>query len=248
MMKTVLKILGILVLVLIVAILGVGLALHEKEPVGENEAQADQLARQMMAAVDKEAWDTTRWIGWTFAGRNSYVWDKDRHLVLVKNGDHEVRFNANTMHGKVAVADQEAEGAKVPKLIEKAWSDFCNDSFWLNPVVKAFDPGTKRSLVTLKDGRKGLKVQYTSGGVTPGDSYVWVLDENNLPVAWKMWVNIIPVGGIETSWEGWKTLSTGAKIATKHAAFGREFDMITNVQEGENHTALGYSEDPFKGM
>ena len=247
-MKLILKILGILLLVVILLAVGAGIALHEKEPAGSNAAEADALAHSMMAAVDKPAWDTTRWIKWTFRSGNTYVWDKERHYVMVLQENKEVRFNANTMAGSVVVGGQAAKGQKVPKLVQKAWSNFCNDSFWLNPVVKAFDGGTERTMVTLKDGRKGVKVTYKSGGVTPGDSYVWILDDNNLPTAWKMWVNIIPVGGIETSWEGWTTLPTGAKIATTHEAFGRKVEMISNVKAGLDHTDLGYKEDPFQGM
>jgi hypothetical protein len=30
---------------------------------------------------------------------------------------------------------------------------------------------------------------------------LYLVDENYIPKAWRMWVSIIPVGGIETSWE-----------------------------------------------
>ena len=112
-------------------------------------------------------------------------------------------------------------------------------------MVKAFDPGTERSIVKLKDGREGLKVQYNTGGVTPGDSYVWFLDENGQPEAWKMWVSIIPLGGIENSWEGWQTLSTGAKISTTHTFLGKKREFLTGVKAGMNLSDFGLGEDPF---
>jgi hypothetical protein len=79
---------------------------------------------------------------------------------------------------------------------------------------KVRDPGTERKVVNTKMG-KGLLVTYTSGGVTPGDSYLWILDQNNRPVKWKMWVSIIPLGGLEFTWEDWQK-HEGAWFAPTH--------------------------------
>jgi hypothetical protein len=56
-----------------------------------------------------------------------------------------------------------------------------------NCSFKLRDPGTSRSIV-MQDEKEALMVTYTSGS-TPGDSYVWILDEN-IP-AWRMWVSIV---------------------------------------------------------
>ena len=61
-----------------------------------------------------------------------------------------------------------------------------------------------------------IMVSYRSGGVTPGDSYLWIMDENARPTHWQMWVKIIPVGGLKTSWEDYQTLYNGAKVASSH--------------------------------
>jgi hypothetical protein len=45
----------------------------------------------------------------------------------------------------------------------------------------------------MQDNQEALMITYASGGSTPGDSYVWFVDQNYMPKAWRMWVSIIPV-------------------------------------------------------
>ena len=123
------------------------------------------------------------------------------------------------------------QGEEATKALKAAWSKFCNDSFWLNAPSKAFDAGTQRSLVPLENGKMGLKIQYNSGGVTPGDAYLWELDDIGTPVNYSMWVKIIPLGGLSATWENWQTLPTGAKIATIHTIGGKTI-AVTNLEAG----------------
>ncbi|NJK82556.1 MAG: hypothetical protein HC912_00810 [Saprospiraceae bacterium] len=191
----------------------------------------------MLKAINITAWDSTRIVAWTYAGRNHFIWDKAQHLVAVEWGNHLVLLNPNTITGRAFNKGVEVMGKKKEKLIRTAWRSFCNDSFWLNAPAKVFDEGTQRSLVTLKDGRQGLMVTYTGGGVTPGDSYVWLLDESGLPIAWKMWVKIIPIGGLETTWANWKVLPTGAKIATVHEIGGISL-RVTNLKVANSYEEM----------
>jgi len=130
--------------------------------------------------------------------------------------------------------------------LDTAWRRWINDSFWLNPVVKAFDEGVARSVARV-DGRDALLLQYRSGGVTPGDRYLWLLDENGLPRAWRMWVSIIPIGGLEASWEGWTRLSTGALVATRHQMGPKRME-IRDVAGAETLSALVSGADPFAAL
>lgn len=139
---------------------------------------------------------------------HNYIWDKANHIVNVRWDDHEVILRLEEQSGMVQNSERYS-AKKTEKLVSKAIDYFNNDSFWLCAPFKAFDPGTERSIATLKDGRQGLMVTYTSGGSTPGDSYVWILDENNRPTSVKMWVSIIPIKGIEFTWENYTTLSAG---------------------------------------
>jgi hypothetical protein len=108
------------------------------------------------------------------------------------------------------------DAAAAQKLVQSAYKIFINDAFWLNPIAKFYDDGVERSIVTLADGREGLLISYTTGGVTPGDAYLWFADANNVPTAWKIWASVLPIGGIEFSWEDWLTLPMGAKVSTMH--------------------------------
>ncbi len=244
MIKKILKWLAIIIAVLIVGAIIFGVIANEKMPEGMPSAEADVQANKMLEAINYAAWDTTTYVQWSFPGGHDYLWDKKRNMVRVVWGDNKVLLNTKTVTGKAFQGNVQLDGTAANDLVQKAWGFFCNDSFWLNAPAKVFDPGTSRSLVTLKDGRKGLMIKYEGGGVTPGDTYVWIMDENGLPVAWKMWVKIIPIGGVETSWEDWKTLRTGAKVAQTHVTAGPTL-QLRNVKGGMDWAAIGEGADPF---
>lgn len=246
-MKKVFKVIGYILLVLIVLGITAFCIFNEKMPVGQSGEKAEALTAKMLQAVNKSAWDSTAIIGWAYHGPHVYLWDKKRNFAQVKWGDNLALINIATATGKVfehQVAVTDAE--KANKLIKDAYKYFINDAFWLNPVVKVFDEGTSRSIVTLADGREGLMVSYKSGGVTPGDTYVWILDENGVPTAWKLWVKVIPIGGVEFTWEDWTTLPTGAKVATMHK--GKTIGIaipLTDIKSANTFKELGLESDPF---
>jgi len=248
-MKKLLKFLkwsGILVgTLLIIGMLSIWL-ISDKEPEGEPGPKAEQMARKMLSAINSVAWDSTEYVQWTFKGMHTYLWDKKRHLSKVNWGDYEVLLDIDKIGGLATKNGVLLSAEESKEVIKTAWEFWCNDSFWLNAPAKVFDPGTSRSIVTLKDGREGLKVKYASGGVTPGDAYVWILDENGLPMSYQMWVKIIPIGGIEFSWEKWKTLETGAKISSFHEGL-IDLDM-SDLKAGMSYREMGLKEDPFASI
>ncbi len=231
--------------VLFVLILAAGFMAHEPLPEGETGPEADSLAVAMQRSIGHQWWDSTGAITWIYAGRKRILWDRQRHLAQFTWGDFQVLVDLNKQSGLAWKAGQALNGEERDELVYTAWSVFCNDSFWLNPVSKLFDPGTSRSIVDLPDGEEGLLVTYSSGGVTPGDSYLWFLDENKRPVKWKMWVGIIPIGGISATWENWVTLPTGTAIATAHQIAGLLNAPITELRAAGTLAELVEGSDPF---
>ncbi|WP_339694034.1 hypothetical protein [uncultured Roseivirga sp.] len=217
-MKKLFRILAVTLLMLILGLFVFYLIKNESLPQGTDGPEADNLTLEMMESLNKSAWDTTSEVSWTFKGIHHYEWNRTENSVLVKWDENEVLLNTVNQTGVVIHPEKIREEGK-EKLIKQAFGYFNNDSFWLCAPFKAFDPGTERSLVTFKDGREGLKITYTSGGSTPGDSYVWILDDNHKPKSVKMWVSILPLGGMEFTWESYLTLKSGAMIAQDHILY-----------------------------
>nr|WP_281503819.1 hypothetical protein [Arenibacter sp. F26102] len=210
--------LGIFVLLFICG--GIFFAIYnEARPQGISGDKADSLALKMLAALNYDAYRETRFLEWTFAnGKHHYLWDKGANTVKISWSDYQVHLDLKESAKSSVSKDKiDISGAEKQKLIKKAISFFNNDSFWLVAPFKIFDPGTERSIVLLEDGSQGLLVTYTSGGSTPGDSYLWILQPNGFPISFKMWVSIIPIGGIEASWDEWQVTESGAFLPSKHS-------------------------------
>ncbi|OEK06594.1 hypothetical protein [Roseivirga misakiensis] len=229
-MKKTLRIVSIAFLSLIVLLFIGYIILNEKLPEGEVSPEADVLAEKMTTALNMEAWELTENISWTFRGTHFYEWDKAADVVKVRWDEYEVVLNTKTESGLVVSSKNEYSVDQFDALIKTAYDFFNNDSFWLYAPFKVFDPGVERSIVVLKDGQKALKVTYTTGGSTPGDSYVWILGEDFKPVAVKMWASILPIGGMEFTWENYLTLPSGALIAQDHFLYGSMNIPLTDIR------------------
>lgn len=242
-MKKLLKwaLIGIAVLV------GIGtlsvLMISQKYPDGNNPGKADKMAQKMLDALNKDGFDTIKYLAWNFADRQSYLWDKQGDKAIIKWDNVEVLLDLDNQNGDVMVDGKIQQEDQKASYLEKAWSFWCNDSFWMTAPFKVFDPGTTR-LIVDDEGKEGLMVKYGGGGVTPGDSYLWFLDENGVPTGYKMWVKIIPVGGTYASWANWTTLPSGAKVSQTHEM--KVFTLqIKDVKEGNSYSEFGYTSDPF---
>jgi hypothetical protein len=223
-MKKVLKYIGIILAILIVGVAFLFFSYNESLPNGVEGKEADNLASKMLNTLNFEAYKETEVLEWSFRGEHFYKWNKNENTVIVSWSKNKVKLNTkNTENSIIIESDKDANS---DDLIQLATDYFNNDSFWLVAPYKVFDQGVERKLVKHND-KDALLITYTSGGSTPGDSYLWILDKNGLPTSYKMWVSIIPIGGLEATWSNWKTTASGIKLPTKHALniINKELDM-----------------------
>lgn len=228
--KRILKIIGgLIVFFTLPSLLFFGfiyLKYNEDLPTGIEGEQADMLATKMLEALNEEAYLNTDYLEWTFKGDHHYKWYKTDNSCEVSWDRITVVLDLNNKtNSNVFVAQQEYNGSEKQKYIDKAIAYFNNDSFWLVAPYKVFDKGTKRRLVKTKDNKEALLITYTSGGTTPGDSYLWHLDENGKPISYQMWVKILPIEGFEATWDNWITTESGAQLPTSHKLLFFNLDM-----------------------
>ncbi len=224
-LKKALALIGIFILV------GIGLIIFysESSPKVIPSESADVVANKMLDALNVKAWDSMKVITWRSISNIKYTWNKPANTAIIEWDNTKVDMQLDKVTGKVYKDGKEVEDADA---INKAWKNWCNDSFWMFAQYKIFDKGTSRSLVPQDPGKIGLMISYESGGVTPGDKYLWILNKDYIPEGYKMWVKIIPIGGTYASWENWTKLSNGVMVAPKHQmkAFGFEYKDIAVVQ------------------
>jgi hypothetical protein len=244
-MKKFLKTIAIIILTLTTSIAGFLYFISKPTPTGQQGLKAEQLTDKIQTAINQKAWDTTAAVSFSFRGSHHYLWDKKRSLVQVEWDDKKVLYNNKNLEGVAYENDKKLTNSEKTAAINKANDYFNNDSFWLIAPFKLRDAGTIRSIV-MQDEKEALMITYASGGSTPGDSYIWLVDENYIPKTWRMWVSIIPVGGIETSWEDWKTFQNNLQIATSHKGL---LDLkLQNIQIGQSIKEINNGIDPFASL
>lgn len=197
-------------------------ALSDPLPQGTSGPQAEALTDCMLEAINADAFSLSAGARWSFMGHR-YLWRKDQGLVrVILDDDERVYLDVWTGGGRAFEEEEELKGEERDEAIAEALKAFHNDSFWAFAPFKVRDEGTSRALIKRSDlpKQRALLVTYASGGTTPGDSYLWLLDQDCRPYAWQMWVEVLPIGGLEVSWAGWRQAKSGAWLSTEHHLSG----------------------------
>jgi hypothetical protein len=223
--KIFLKFILALIAVFVIAFIALKIRYNEEVPTGVSGKPADELAYKILENLNYNNYKNAKEIHWTFKGVNRYEWKKQQHIAEVFWDDNHVTLLTQSPYeSTVLKSGEKLEGDAKKEAIDYAVKNFNNDSFWLVAPFKLFDPGTERFLVK-EDGKEKLLVQYTSGGTTPGDAYLWEVDENFQPTAFKMWVSIIPFDGLEAQWSDWEMTEAGFLLSTKKTIFGLDIPI-----------------------
>jgi hypothetical protein len=243
-MRRIAKVIGWVVAGLVVLLITLIVAERHAPPSLTPGPDAEARAQRMVRAVDGDAWARTGAVRWRMPGR-AHLWDRQRGLARVEWSDTRVLLDVHSRRGKAWQGGHElSDGAALQQKLDKAYALWINDSFWLNPVPKAFDDGTSRATATV-DGKPALMVSYAAGGLTPGDRYLWILDDDGRPTRWRVYVKILKlIPGLEFSWEGWTRISTGAWIATVHRALGIDVVAVRDLAGAPSLAELEPN-DPF---
>src|SRR6185369_14969685 len=159
------------------------------------DPHADQVAAQMLEALGgKEAWDNTRYLHWTFAGRRAHTWDKwtGQHRVEGEDKEHRkyvIITNLNTKEGKGWLDGKPATGDDLKQMLEISYGTWVNDSYWLLMPYKVKNPGVHLTYAGEEtiDGKAYDKLHLSFGkvGLTPGDEYwAWIDKSTHLMDRW----------------------------------------------------------------
>ena len=209
---------GVVIGVASVFCVSIGLWIHEDRPPLTPSDEADALAFKMLGAVEDAHWRDYSVIEFRFRGR-AYRWMPKRGRVVITRKNRVIFLDLQDMSCRPGEPNQTIS----PSECSREHIYWNNNSFWLHPFGKVFDPGTTRSLCWPEgqtDSNPWLCVQFGLGGDTPGDLYALNLNRDGLPVRWKMWVSISPVGGVESEWSGWRRLPSGGWYAGRRTVLG----------------------------
>ena len=180
-----------------------------------SDEKAMAIADEVMEAMGgRQAWDTTRFIQWTFFGRRTLLWDKQSGDVRVEvPGDSTIYLiNINDDTGKVLLKGQDISASdSLQTYVDRGKSIWINDSYWLVMPFKLKDSGVTLKYLgqdTMKGGVNAdvLELTFAEVGRTPENKYkVYVDLEDRMVKQWDFFTKYDdPEPRMSTPWQDYK--------------------------------------------
>ena len=218
-------------------------------PSGIEGPEAERLADQLLSVIKAESFERAEGAQWTFRSHR-YLWHRGLGRVRVSlEDDLHVYLDLKAQRGWSLEAGVRPEPSEESEHVADAIKAFNNDSFWAFAPFKVRDGGTTRAHVRDPETkRSALLIHYRTGGSTPGDHYLWHLDKEGRPERWQMWVSIIPVGGVSSTWSEWRETRSGAWVATEHRFRGGVSLRLEDIEITERFEQLGVSAPKLTGQ
>ena len=188
---------------------------------GFNAAGSDRRAIAVADSIVKyhggrAAWDATRYLRWNFFGTRDLHWDRQAQRVRIdvpsENTVYLLDYSERSLTGRVRIKGNEVtDPEQLSELLQKAYSIFINDSFWLVQQFKLKDDGV--TLKLLEDvnidplvGRPSYVLEQTFDGVgdTPQNRYLLYVDKRTYKInTWQFFRDAADTEpAMETPWDG----------------------------------------------
>lgn len=212
---------------------------------GFNQERSDLLAtlladKAMMAMGGREAWDSTRFIKWTFFGRRIHLWDKWTGDVRIESPANEMVFlmNIHTKKGRIQRSGTQLTDS-LDFYLQKGYEAWVNDSYWLVMPYKLKDSGVTLKYLREDTTQMGVSADvvslaFESVGVTPQNIYeVWIDTDSKLVTQWAFYPDSSSIEPMFiTPWTDYKEYG-GILLSGNRGDYAlTEIEVLEDVPEG----------------
>ncbi len=211
-------------------------------PEGSTGPGAAELAEKIEKATDQEAWDELSYIDFIFNETgNRHLRDMQRNLARIdfkeSGNDYRALLDLKSENCLSYRNGELLDGGRRESICEKAFTYHNHEFYLLNPFYNFTDKATLK-----KVGDRALLVQYSE------DTFLIVTDPYFLPTHWKMWAQMSPLKGMETSFEKWERIPDGPLVSLKRRNFLFEIRFEIKGAGKDDISAYSGGSDPFADL
>lgn len=240
------------VIVAVIGLLAFFFVYNETLPLSSDSVTGDKTSEEMQETIGIKAWNKTRYISWITNNKRHYIWDKKEGFAKMSWSGNEVLMNLKTNESLVKIKGVTVNNPdKKDKLTYLAKEHFEGDRYWFSAPYEVFGFQIHRSMVLLEgQSKRSLCIQYLDNHDTrAGEAYIYILDEKNRPLSWKMWNDRFHLDGLSSDWMDWQKSSMGFWYPSAHKSefFGYKI-RLQNMLTGKRFKDIGLSTDPFKSL